>query len=95
MIFNINKSNSIAKPWGQELHKFAVAAMLYKGAKLRHTGQVRKNLLAAFHGGIIALLCCGFLLQGCGYKTKPVYLGCQIDPPAVKTAVPKGSSEKI
>ena len=60
--------------------------MLYKGAKLGLMCKKRENLFAAFHrvvfhGGIIALLCCGFLLQGCGYKTKPVYLGCKIDPP--------------
>ncbi len=56
--------------------------MLYKGAKLRLTRKKRENLFATFHGSIIALLCCGFLVQGCGYKTKPVYLGCKIDPPS-------------
>jgi hypothetical protein len=72
--------------------------MLYKGAKLRHVTKVRKNLFTAFHAGIIALVCCGFLLQGCGYKTKPVYLGCKIDPPSTSQQVKstqKDSIEKI
>lgn len=60
-----------------------IAAVLRKGAKLRLTRKMRENGFATFHGGIIALLCCGFLLQGCGYKTKPVYLGCSIAPPEV------------
>ena len=63
----------------------------------------RENLFAAFHrvvfhGGIITLLCCVFLLQGCGYKTKPVYLGCKIDPPSMIQHVQadkKDLSEKI
>ncbi len=69
--------------------------MLHKGAKLRLTRKKREDLFAAFHGGIIALLCCGFLLQGCGYKTKPVYLGCKIDPPSGTVHSPAQKRETI
>jgi len=57
-----------------------VALMLYKGAKLRLTGNNRENRFRVFHRGIIALVFCAFLLNGCGYKTDPVPLTCEIPP---------------
>lgn len=53
--------------------------MLYKGAIMRLLTKRGKNLFTAFHVSIIALIFCSFFLQGCGYKTKPVYVSCIVD----------------
>lgn len=60
---------------------------------MRLFGKRRDNLFTAFHAAIIALVFCGIFLQGCGYKTKPVYLGCTIDTPS--KIIKKDKVEKI
>ena len=69
--------------------------MLGKGAKLWLINNRRENLFGIFHRNIIALVFCAFLLGGCGYKTKPVYLGCGSDSPRSDMVALKESIEKV
>jgi len=88
-VFEGDESDRFLETGRQKSEKFPIAGMRRKRVENRCTDKRSKDRFGCFHGGIIASLLLILALEGCGYKTDPVYT------PPVEKNVTDGSFEKI